>query len=53
MGLEAKGFIMFRLLKLIFVLGVLIAAAVLGYAYLGDLSPEQDDISAPVTLDGS
>ncbi len=53
MGLEAKGFFMFRLLKLIFVLGVLIAAAVLGYAYLGDLSPEQDEISAPVTLDGS
>lgn len=44
---------MFRLLKLIFVLGVLIAAAVLGYAYLGDLSPEQGEVSAPVTLDGN
>lgn len=44
---------MFRLLKLIFSLGVLLAAAVIGYAYLGDLSPEQSDVNAPVTLDGN
>lgn len=44
---------MFRLLKLIFVLVVLVAAAVLGYGYLGDLSPEQTDVSEPVELDGS
>ena len=44
---------MFRLLKLIFSLGVLLAAAVVGYAYLGDLSPEQSDVNAPVTLDGN
>lgn len=42
---------MLRLLKFLFVLAVLIAAAVLGYAYLGDLSPEQEDVSVPVTLD--
>jgi Tfp pilus assembly protein PilO len=44
---------MLRLLKILFVLAVLIAAAVLGYAYLGDLSPEQEDVSVPVTLDGN
>lgn len=44
---------MLRLLKFLFVLAVLIGAAVLGYAYLGDLSPDQTDVSEPVTLDGS
>ena len=44
---------MLRLLKLLFVLAVLIGSAVLGYAYLGDLSPEQTDVSEPVTLDGN
>ncbi len=44
---------MFRLLKLLFLLAVLIGSAVLGYAYLGDLSPEQGEVSAPVTLDGN
>ena len=44
---------MLRLLKILFVLAVLIAAAVVGYAYLGDLSPEQKDVSEPVSLDGS
>lgn len=44
---------MFRLLKLLFVLVVMIGAAVVGYAYLGDLSPEQSEVSEPVTLDGS
>ncbi len=44
---------MFRLLKLIFLLGIVLAVAVVGYAYLGDLSPDQSDVSAPVTLDGS
>ena len=42
---------MLRLLKFILVLAVLVAAAILGYAYLGDLSPEQSDVSAPVSLD--
>ena len=44
---------MLRLLKILLVLVVLIAAAVVGYAYIGDLSPKQEDVSAPVTLDGS
>lgn len=54
MGIEAKGLtVMFRILKLVFVLAVLAGTAVLGYAYLGDLSPEQSEISTPVTLDGN
>lgn len=44
---------MLRLLKVLFVLVVLIAVMVLGYAYLGDLSPEQQDVSEPVSLDGN
>lgn len=44
---------MLRLLKLLFVLAVLIGSAVLGYAYLGDLRPDQTDVSEPVTLDGN
>ena len=42
---------MLRLLKLLFVLVVLIAVAVVGYAYLGDLRPDQQDVSEPVDLD--
>lgn len=42
---------MLRILKLLFLLGVLIGAAVVGYAYIGDLSPEQQDVSEPVELD--
>ena len=41
---------MLRLLKILFVLAVLIGAAVVGYAYLGDLSPQQSDVSQPVSL---
>jgi len=41
---------MLRILKLLFVLAVLIAAAVVGYAYIGDLSPNQQDVSEPVDL---
>ena len=44
---------MLRLLKFLFVLAVLIGAAVVGFAYLGDLSPDQSDVSEPVTLDGN
>ena len=39
------------MLKVLFVIAVGVFAAVLGYAYLGDLSPEQTDVSQPVTLD--
>jgi len=42
-----------RILKLLFVLAVLIAAAVLGFAYIGDLSPEKRDVSEPVELETS
>lgn len=41
---------MLRILKLLFVLAVLIVAAVVGYAYIGDLSPDQQDVSEPVDL---
>ncbi len=43
---------MIRFLKFLFLLLVVLGMAVLGYAYLGDLSPEQEDVSEPVTLDG-
>lgn len=42
---------MLRLLKVLFLLAIVIATAVVGYAYLGDLSPTQEDVSEPVTLD--
>ena len=44
---------MYRLLKLLFLLVVVLVMAVLGFAYIGDLSPEQSDVSTPVELDGS
>jgi hypothetical protein len=44
---------MLRLLKFLFLIAVMIAAAIVGYAYLGDLSPEQQDVSEPVLLDGN
>lgn len=42
---------MVRLLKFILYLLVIVAIGVIGYAYLGDLSPEQEDRSVPVELD--
>ena len=41
---------MLRLLKLLFILIVLLGLAVVGYAYLGDLSADQEDVSEPVDL---
>ena len=41
---------MLRILRLLFILAVLVAAAVVGYAYLGNLSPEQEPVSEPVDL---
>ncbi len=41
------------ILKLILILAVLTALGVIGYAYLGDMSPDQADVSEPVILDGS
>ncbi|MEM8632898.1 MAG: hypothetical protein AAGF74_16830 [Pseudomonadota bacterium] len=39
------------MLKLLIYLAVLAAAVLVGYAYLGDLSPEQQEITEPVELD--
>lgn len=38
------------LLKLITVLVILGAIGLVGFAYLGDLTPEQTEVTAPVTL---
>ncbi|MDJ1008176.1 MAG: hypothetical protein QNJ13_10175 [Paracoccaceae bacterium] len=40
-----------RLIKLLLFLIVLGALGVVGFAYLGDLSPEQDEVSEPVDFD--
>jgi hypothetical protein len=40
-----------RLFKLLVILAVLGAAALVGYAYLGDLEPAQSRVTDPVTLD--
>ncbi len=40
-----------RLFKFLGVLIVIGAIGVIGYGYLGDLTPEQDDRSVPVELD--
>ncbi|WP_268874355.1 hypothetical protein [Tropicimonas marinistellae] len=40
-----------RLLKLLLYLVILGAVALVGYAYLADLSPDQVRVSEPVTLD--
>lgn len=42
-----------RLLKLLFFLILIGVLALIGYAYLGDLSPEQNDVSEPVELDAN
>ena len=39
-----------RLLKVVFVLGIVGFAALTGYAYLADLSPSQTEVTVPVTL---
>ena len=41
---------MVRLIKLVAVLVILGFAGLTGYAYLMDLSPEQQQITVPVTL---
>ena len=42
---------MLTILKFIAILLVLAAIGVVGYAYLGDMSPQQKDMVTPVTLD--
>lgn len=39
-----------RLIKLLFFLLIIGGIGLVGFAYLGDLSPEQTDISQPVDL---
>lgn len=41
---------MARLLKLVVVLGIVGFCALVGYAYLGDLTPVTQEIRQPVTL---
>ena len=40
-----------KLFKLVLFLIVVSIVAIIGFAYLGDLSPQQTDIRQPVTLD--
>jgi hypothetical protein len=40
-----------RILKVLIFLGVIGFLGLTGYAYLGDLSPEQGEVVKPVTLD--
>lgn len=40
-----------RILKLLAVLGVIGAVALVGFAYLGDLAPDQAEVRLPVMLD--
>ena len=42
---------MVRLLKVLGFLLVVAAIGIVGYAYLGDLSPDQEDRATPVELD--
>ncbi|WP_281260097.1 hypothetical protein [Oceaniglobus roseus] len=41
------------MLKLLLFLGIVGFIALTGYAYLGDLAPEQSEIVEPVTLDAN
>lgn len=41
---------MIRLLKLLVVLAVLGFIGLTGFAYLGDLSPEVEQVTAPISL---
>lgn len=42
---------MARLMKALLYLVVLAGIGLVGYAYLGDLTPERQEVSVPVTLD--
>ena len=44
---------MWRALKVLFWLGVVVALAVIGYAYLGDLTPDRTDVTIPLELDAN
>ncbi|WP_279512624.1 hypothetical protein [Meridianimarinicoccus aquatilis] len=42
-----------RMLKLVVFLLLIAGAGMVGFAYLGDLSPQRTEIRIPVDLDGS
>jgi hypothetical protein len=42
--------VIWRLIKLLVVLAILGFMGLTGYAYLADLSPEQQQVTVPVTL---
>ena len=44
------GAAMKRIFKLLFILLLFAAAGLVGFAYFGDLSPEQTLVTEPVTL---
>ena len=44
---------MMRLIKYLLLLGFLGFLGVVGFAYFGDLSPAQNDVVQPVTLDAN
>jgi hypothetical protein len=44
---------MMRLIKFLLILGGLGLLGLIGFAYLGDLSPTQSDVKHPVTLDAN
>jgi hypothetical protein len=44
---------MMRLIKFLLLLGLFGLLGVIGFAYLGDLTPDQTDVTQPVTLDAN
>jgi hypothetical protein len=52
-GSEKGKTAMMRLIKFLLLLGFVGFLGVVGFAYLGDLSPEQSDVIQPVTLDAN
>ena len=41
---------MFRLIKILFYLAIVLVVAVIGFAYLGDLTPDRNDVVEPVEI---
>jgi len=49
-GNESGG-VMVRLVKFLLILVLLVALVVVGYAYLGDLTPTTTEVDEPIVLD--